>query len=231
VGKLLMKTLDENGDRLIYSAGHAMLRSGFAFNIGYGLPEAAAFTRSREVFGAPGAAALYKASLIHAVSDKGEFFDPSMFLYAEDTDVDWRSRRQGWRCWYAAGAVAYHRGSCPSGRLKMMAIGNRYVSVLKNATTKNLLVFNLPFMAAHCLMRLIVTPVFGTRLIAHIARRAPAAVRRRHPTAAMTSQLRDWFRWSTQQPSKQRSSVRRLRGMIPLLNKFDHRHLDSPVGG
>ncbi|MFN8561816.1 MAG: glycosyltransferase [Anaerolineae bacterium] len=60
---------------------------------------------------APGAAVVYKAELIRDLSADGDFFDPAMFLYAEDSDIDWRARRQGWRCWYVAEA-----GRPPSGR-------------------------------------------------------------------------------------------------------------------
>lgn len=209
-GKLFMKTSETGGERLLYSAGHAMLRSGFAFNIGYGLPDAAGFSQSREVFGAPGAAALYKAELVHAVSENGAFFDPGLFMYAEDTDVDWRARRQGWRCWYCADATADHRGSQPTGWLKMTAVGNRYVSILKNALLPDLLLFNLPYMAAHCLARLVVTPALGARLIAQIARRAPAALRQRRKPDIPGGELRRWFRWSAQQPSEQRAGIHRF---------------------
>lgn len=207
-GKLLMR--DAAGGVCLYSAGHGMLRSGFAFNIGYGLPDDETFARSREVFGAPGAAAVYKAELIDALSVDGDFFDPDMFMYAEDTDVDWRAQRQGWRCWYVASAVARHRGSAPDIDVQIMATGNRYVSVLKNATARDLIRFNILYMLAHCLIRTVMTPRLGLRLTGGILRRAPAALRRRRPSQVDVRILRDWFEWSARQPTEQRSRLASL---------------------
>jgi GT2 family glycosyltransferase len=209
IGKLLLSTDDAEGVQRIYSAGHALLRSGFAFNIGHGLPDGEAYGHSREVFGAPGAAAIYKAELITAISENGNFFDPVMFLYAEDTDVDWRAQRRGWRCWYVPQAVAFHRGSSPSGALKSMAIANRYLSVIKNAMLADLILFNLPYMVAHCLARLLVTPSFGWTLIRQIARYAIPTLRRRSRMRSVAD-LRQWYRWAAEQPSTQRSGFARL---------------------
>ncbi|MBE0688523.1 MAG: glycosyltransferase family 2 protein, partial [Anaerolineae bacterium] len=147
-GKLLMKDDAGTPTGKIYSTGHGLLRSGFAFNIGYGLPDDVAFLQSREVFGAPGAAVMYKQALIEDIAQDGQLFDPMMFMYGEDVDVDWRARRAGWRCWYVANAVAYHRGSWPRARLQIMGIGNRYLSVIKNADLVDLLFCSLPYMAA-----------------------------------------------------------------------------------
>lgn len=208
---------------LIYSVGHGLLRSGFAFNIGQGLADSEAFAADREVFGAPGAAALYKADLIADISENGSFFDPCMFMYAEDTDVDWRARRRGWHCWYAAQAVAYHRGSHPTGRLKIMAVANRYISVLKNATPRDLLIYNLPHIAAHCLARLIVTPRLGALLITLILRSAPSALRSRRLNAGKRASLSQWFRWSAQQSTMQQSGLSILRRRLSRRQQVDGR--------
>lgn len=214
-GKLMLKPSDPAAPR-VYSAGHALFRSGFAFNIGHNLPDAPIFCDSREVFGAPGAAALYTAALIREVSVSGQFFDPAIFLYCEDTDVDWRAQRRGWTCWFAADAIAYHRGSTPRGALKIKAIGNRYVSVLKNALLIDLLTFNLPYMLAHGLARLIVTPQAGAHLIMTVLPRLPYAIRQRERLRdrALIRRLRGWYRWAAGQPSAQRSGPQRLRDAL-----------------
>ena len=224
-GKILHKVGDEaqpSGE--LYSAGHGLLRSGYAFNIGYGLPDDDRFTSNREVFGAPGAAAIYKAVLIADISQDSNFFDPGMFLYAEDTDVDWRARRRGWRCWYVADAVALHRGSRPTGQLKIMAIANRYVSVLKNATLLDLLTYNLPYIIAHCCIRLIATPKLGVLLIRLIFRGAPAALSSRRFANGDRLALRQWYRWSARQPTKQLSGVSILRDRLSGRQYIDSRN-------
>lgn len=207
IGKLNLVTKDGAFDGRIYSAGHGMYRSGFAFNIGHGLPDEELFDTSREVFGAPGAAALYKAEMIRDLSEDGAFFDPAMFLYAEDSDVDWRARRQGWKCWYAASAVGYHRGSSPQGALKMTAVGNRYLSVLKNAALYDLIFYNLPIIVVHCLGRLVVSPRMGMHLIKLLITNGPNALRRRKRAKTKRQAMNAWFRWSADQPTTQRSAL------------------------
>ena len=145
------------GDSRIYSVGHALRRDGYAINIGHGLPDDAAYAQSDEIFGAPGAACLIRAELIADLAPAGELYDARMFMYSEDVDLDWRARRRGWRCWYAADAVAYHTGSNPGPRLKAHAIGNRYLAVLKNACWRDLIIYNLPLILLHCGVRLLVT--------------------------------------------------------------------------
>lgn len=190
---------------LLYSAGHGLLANGFAFNIGHRLPDAPPFDADREVFGAPGAAALYKGALIADVSEDGAFFDPDYFMYSEDVDVDWRARRRGWRCLYVAGAAALHRGSHPSANSPMNVhiIGNRYLSAIKNADLRDLILYNLPFMAAHCAARTLKTPRFGLSLTAHILRSAPKMLRKRRRSTMARSAMQAWFAWSARQPTTQ----------------------------
>jgi GT2 family glycosyltransferase len=190
---------------LLYSAGHGLLANGFAFNIGHRLPDAPPFDADREVFGAPGAAALYKGALIADVSEDGAFFDPDYFMYSEDVDVDWRARRRGWRCLYVADAAALHRGSHPSANspMNIHIIGNRYLSAIKNADLRDLILYNLPFMAAHCAARTLKTPRFGLSLTAHILRGVPKMLRKRRRSTTARSVMQAWFAWSARQPTTQ----------------------------
>jgi GT2 family glycosyltransferase len=198
-GKLLLAR--SQTDQAIYSVGHALKHDGYAFNIGYGLPDAGQFEQAREIFGAPGAAPLVRQTLIEALD--GELFEPTMFLYNEDVDFDWRARRQGWRCWYEPLAVATHRGSQAGDQLRTQALGNRYLSVLKNAELADLLCFNLPLMAAHCIARLVLTPVEGWSLLRQLLRHGPTVWAKRRPTSLPSGVMRSWFRWSETQPTSQ----------------------------
>ncbi len=199
IGKLLLSNTPER----IYSAGHALRRDGYAFNIGYGLLDEARFNLSREVFGTPGAASLISIGLIKAVAADGELFDRHMFLYGEDTDLDWRARRAGWHCWYVPDAVATHRGSQPNEVLRIQAIGNRYLSMIKNAFLVDLFLYNMPLMALHCAARLILTPRRGHQLIRQIMRFAPVMWRKRRPAQVSRATMLNWFRWSDAQPTTQ----------------------------
>ena len=196
----------------IYSVGHALLRGGYAFNIGYGLPDNTVFAQSREVFGAPGAAVLLKDSLIDALA---RAFDEHIFLYAEDTDLDWRARRLGWICLYVSDAVAMHRGSEPGAARRAEAVANRYLSVLKNAFLVDLIFYNLPTLAAHLLFRLVTTPALGWHMVRLIAAGAPAALRQRRRPRISYLKMHEWFAWSSQQPTSQpRTFADRLKSFL-----------------
>lgn len=204
VGKLLLP----DGKRL-YSAGHAVLRNGFAFNIGYGEPSGSnadgnQWNQLREVFGAAGAAVVIKDTLI---AEFGTIFDEAMFLYNEDVDFDWRARRQGWKCLYVPDAAAYHRGSSAGEALQIEAVTNRYLSALKNAYIIDLLTYNLPYIALHTAARIAVTPRLGLKMAARLIRLAPHMLRQRQKPRISRREMRRWFTWSAAQPGAQRSTL------------------------
>lgn len=93
------------------------------------------------VFGASGAAALYRREMIEDISVAGEFFDSDFFAYREDADVAWRAQLLGWRCLYTPLAVGYHvRTVLATNRrslapvLNMHAVKNRWLMRIKNMT-------------------------------------------------------------------------------------------------
>jgi GT2 family glycosyltransferase len=99
------------------------------------------YQRAEYVFGATGAAALFRRKMIDDVSQSGEFFDRAFFAYREDADVAWRAQLLGWRCLYVPQAVAYHvRKVVPSNRsslpasINMHSVKNRFLIRIKNAT-------------------------------------------------------------------------------------------------
>lgn len=195
------KLLDPSG--AIYSAGHALCRDGYGINIGHGLADRGQFDACREVFGAPGAAPLYRARLIADLAPEGELFDRRLFMYGEDCDLDWRARRRGWRCWYTPHAVAYHRTNPASPLMQAHALSNRYLSVIKNAGWSDLLLYNLPLIALHSAARLALTPRLGMYLIARLIRWGPVMRRKRQPTILTRGEMRAWFAWSAHQPTGQ----------------------------
>jgi GT2 family glycosyltransferase len=94
------------------------------------------------VFGATGAAALYRREMIEDISISGEFFDSDFFAYREDADVAWRAQLLGWKCLYTPFAVGYHvRTVLANNRrslaaiLNMHSVKNRWLMRIKNMTT------------------------------------------------------------------------------------------------
>jgi GT2 family glycosyltransferase len=106
--------------------------------VGHGAP-ASAYARRAEVFGADGAAAVYRRAALEDVAVDGEVFDVDLERWASDADLAWRAHVLGWRCVYEPAAVAYHvRSYSPSTRAEMseasrrMQFRNRYLMIAKN---------------------------------------------------------------------------------------------------
>lgn len=88
---------------LIDSAGDGMAVVGAAYKIGHRCP-APQYQISKEVFGACGAAAMYRRELLEETGG----FDEDFFLIYEDADLNFRARLLGYRCLYVPAAVVYH---------------------------------------------------------------------------------------------------------------------------
>ncbi len=94
------------------SAGDGLTTAGVGFNRGLG-GNAADFNRSELVFGACGAAVLYRRRMLDEIG----FLDDDFFLYDEDTDLNFRAQLAGWKCAYVPTAVAYHVANATARRL------------------------------------------------------------------------------------------------------------------
>ncbi len=91
------------------------------------------------VFGATGAAALYRNKMVQDIAIEGEFFDEQFFAYREDADLAWRAQLLGWQCLYTPRAVAWHvRRVTPERRKELPlainwhSIKNRFLMRAKN---------------------------------------------------------------------------------------------------
>lgn len=98
--------------------------------------DAGQYDQPVRMFGAMGAAALYRRNMLEDIAYKGQYFDESFFTWYEDIDLDWRARLRGWECAYAPRAVAYHVGDPHGhGRSKfgaMTSMRNRWMMILAN---------------------------------------------------------------------------------------------------
>ncbi len=66
------------------------------------------YDRVQYVFGATGAAVLFRREFIDAVSVDGSFFDEEFFSFREDGDMAWRAQLMGKKFLYTPNAVAWH---------------------------------------------------------------------------------------------------------------------------
>jgi GT2 family glycosyltransferase len=99
------------------------------------------YDRLQWVFGATGAAAMFRRPFVEAVSVDGEFFDEDFFAYREDADLAWRAQLMGWKCLYVPTAVAWHvRRVTPERReqlpheINWHSVKNRFLMRGKNAS-------------------------------------------------------------------------------------------------
>ena len=96
------------------------------------------YDRLQWVFGATGAAAMFRRPFVEAVSVDGEFFDEDFFAFREDADLAWRAQLMGWKCLYVPSAVAWHvRRVTPERREQLsheISIKNRFLMRGKNAS-------------------------------------------------------------------------------------------------
>ena len=109
------------------------------FDRGSKEPDEGRYNNSEYVFGATGAAALYRRNMIDDVAIDGELFDSDFFAYREDADLAWRAQLLGWQCLYVPEAVAYHvRHVLPSNRrsvsaaINMHSVKNRFLMRINN---------------------------------------------------------------------------------------------------
>ena len=109
------------------------------------------YERVEYVFGATGAAALYRRKMVEQVSIEGEFFDEKFFAYREDADLAWRAQLMGWKCLYTPKAVAWHERRVTPERREQLpveinwhSIKNRFLMRAKNIGWRMYLRFFLP---------------------------------------------------------------------------------------
>jgi GT2 family glycosyltransferase len=121
------------------------------FDRGMHEPDRGAYEQPAYVFGATGAAALYRRRMVEDVSIGGEFFDEDFFFSREDADVSWRAQLLGWKCLYTPQALAYHvRRVFPGVRpllpefVNRHSVKNRFLMRMKNATGSLYLRNSLP---------------------------------------------------------------------------------------
>jgi GT2 family glycosyltransferase len=192
---------------VIDSTGIVMTRDQRHLDRGAGSADAGQYEHVEEVFGASGAAALYRRAMLEDVKVMGEYFDEDFFAYREDADLAWRARLLGWSCWYVPTALAYHRRRVTPERranlppeLNRYSVRNRFLLRLKNQPLAHALRFLWPGLLrdvqviGYVLLRewSSIPGLFDVvRLLPKTARKRREIMSRRSITA---SELARWFR-------------------------------------
>ncbi|UCE00344.1 MAG: glycosyltransferase family 2 protein [Chloroflexota bacterium] len=153
VGIVSAKLLRDDDPTILDSTGLFIDRRRRPTDRGQGQPDKGQYDDSWQIFGACGAAALYRRTMLEDIALSGQYFDEDFFAYYEDADLAWRAQSRGWKARYAPSAVATHvRGWGDTLRKRRQSIGvdlgprlalrNRYWMIVKN---DNLRYFLLDF--------------------------------------------------------------------------------------
>jgi GT2 family glycosyltransferase len=142
-GKLLRwkpQSIDERTN-IIDSAGVYFTRNMRHLDRGADEIDRGQYDRTQYVFGATGAAVLFRREFVDAVSVDGEFFDEEFFAFREDCDLAWRAQVMGQKFLYTPDAVAWHvRRVTPERReslphvINWHSVKNRWLMRAKNAS-------------------------------------------------------------------------------------------------
>lgn len=96
---------------IIDTTGLVIFKNRRVVNRGQGEADCGQYEKCQEVFGADGAAPLYRRAaldeVVVAMTNK-EYFDEDFFAYKEDIDLSWRLRLAGWKIVYQPKAIAWH---------------------------------------------------------------------------------------------------------------------------
>jgi GT2 family glycosyltransferase len=138
-GKLWRWPPERQGILLLDTTGIYFTRSQRHLDRGAGEVDSGQYDTREYVFGASGAAAIYRREMLEEVKVGDEYFDESFFAYREDADLAWRAQWLGWRCLYVPQATGYHvrfvlperRAQLPAD-INMHSFKNRFLMRVKN---------------------------------------------------------------------------------------------------
>jgi GT2 family glycosyltransferase len=142
-GKLLRwdPAVGQHRSNIIDSTGIYFTRNMRHLDRGAEEADLGQYGRKQYVFGATGAAVLFRRDFIQDVSVEGELFDEDFFAFREDADLAWRAQVLGWKCLYTPAATAWHvRRVTPERRkdlplvINWHSVKNRFLMRGKNAS-------------------------------------------------------------------------------------------------
>ena len=130
-------TIDACGMRLTLTWRH--------LDRGSGEPDRGQHARRARVFGATGAASLFRRQALEDVAIGGRIFDDGFHSFREDAELCFRLQERGWDVVYEPRAVATHRRRVAPGRRRELApeinfhsLKNRYLLRTYHQTPANL---------------------------------------------------------------------------------------------
>jgi GT2 family glycosyltransferase len=152
-GRLVRPALDGR-PRQLDACGMALTRNWRHLDRGSGEEDRGQLAAPERVFGATGAASLFRRAALDEAAVEGEIFDPGFHSFREDAELCFRLRERGWEVLYEPAAVCEHRRfNLPERRAAMPAsvnlhsLKNRYLLRIYHQTAGNLVRTFLPTLA------------------------------------------------------------------------------------
>ncbi len=208
IGICAPKLLRADRPELLDSTGLFINRWRRPYDRGQMRPDEGQYDRQAEIFGACGAAVLFRRTMLEDIAVNGQYFDEDFFAYYEDIDLAWRAQMRDWRALYVPAAVAEHargwgdtlrKGSGQGGAGPRLALRNRYLMSAKNDAGRYL-ILDLPGTKLREIPRLAYMLLFRPAAllgIVDIFRLLPAILRKRRIIRARQTvpdrDLRAWF--------------------------------------
>lgn len=196
-GLILQGDGQQGLDAKIYSAGLAMGRGRFPFELGMNAPMRDGFAGRRRVPGVTGAAmVLRRSAMTQVASSSDDIFPQEFFAYFEEVDLAIRIARAGLACGVDGAAKAWHaargQGGRASRRIRAHYFKNHWLVTLRNDSVGQI-VRELPAILkgelTHYLPQYVQSPLaacWGAAMVLELvakARREFALFSERHPEA------------------------------------------------
>jgi len=144
------KVLSADGKR-IDSTGDQYSVWGLPYPRGRGETDIDKYDSKTEIFGASGAASLYRVSMLSEIG----LLDEDFFAYYEDVDLSFRAQLASWKVAYVPAAVVYHHIGATSRTIKGFAVyqtmKNQPLLLFKNVPRRYLWRVGWRFTLAHTL--------------------------------------------------------------------------------
>lgn len=117
--------MDYKVSHIIDTIGFIIFKNRRIINREQGQVDQGQFEKVEEIFGADGAAPVYRRKALEDIKIKKEYFDEDFFCYKEDVDIAWRLKLYGWKAFYQPKAIAWHARTAGDSAAK------NYLAIMK----------------------------------------------------------------------------------------------------
>lgn len=153
VGIAACKVLTADGKHMD-STGDQYTVWGLPYPRGRGESDITKYDTDTNIFGASGAASIYRVETLKEVG----LLDEDFFAYYEDVDISFRAQLYGWKVSFVPSSFVYHEISTTSNKIKgfvtYQTMKNQPLLLYKNVPSKYLWRIGWRFMLAHVLFYL-----------------------------------------------------------------------------